>query len=114
MTRRQDDQSSELELAKSTRQAGWGSPISDSQREQLAKMINDCFQAGGPSDTPERAGLLVHRVFDSYETLTGGEAVGAFCNFNCGVNFGVDHISASLIWAQYGHSHPWGLDKVRT
>ena len=30
------------------------------------------------------------------------------------VNFGVDHISASLIWAQYGHSHPWGWDKVRT
>ena len=79
-------------------------------RRDVAKAINERFQSGGPSDEPSDAGVLVH-FFDSYENWRD-ERPWEFCNAGC--EFGIDHISASLIWAQYGHSHPWGWDKVRT
>ena len=87
-------------------------PIVVPTRRDVAKAINERFQSGHPSDALSDAGVLVH-FFDSYENWRD-ERPWEFCSSGCELQFGVDHISASLIWAKHGHSHPWGWDKVRT
>ena len=78
----------------------------------VARMVNERFQKGAPNDAVDEAGVLVH-VFDDYENWRE-DRPWEFCSTGCSVQFGIDHISASMIWAQYLHSHPWGWDKVRT